>query len=101
MRIPFIEREENVYNGTISKGEYNGPGTLYFFRDHMYVYYNGTWEKYESGAREALWEIREGKAYFGAGFAFEMEGLPQRNGILQDYQGGKRQLSHFRPNAIW
>ena len=95
VRIPFIEREENVYNGTISKGEYNGPGTLYFFRDHMYVYYNGTWEKYESGAREALWEIREGKAYFGAGFAFEMEGLPQRNGILQDYQGGEKAVIPF------
>ena len=63
--------------------------------DKRQVYYNGTWEKYESGAREALWEIREGKAYFGAGFAFEMEGLPQRNGILQDYQGGEKAVIPF------
>ena len=88
VRIPFMEHVENVYNGRVRRGDYQGPGTLYFFGSHVYLYYNGTWEKYDGNAEDIQYEIINGEAFFKAGFSFVMEGLPIEDGIIQNYEGG-------------
>lgn len=93
IELPFIETEENVYNGTLEKGEYTGPATLYFFKEKVYLYYNGIWENY--AAEQAGWTIEDGTAVFSDGFRFTMEGKPHVNGILQDYQGGDPVIGPF------
>mgnify|MGYP002791979132 CR=1 FL=1 len=95
VRIPFVEHEENVYNGTVAFGDYQGPGTLYFFEKNVYLYYNGTWRRYAADSEEMRYELRGGVAYFEAGFRFRMEGLPERDGILQDYRGGEKPVIPF------
>jgi hypothetical protein len=87
VRVPFVEHTENVYNGTVTFGDYRGPGTLYYFKEHTYLYYNGLWKKYKSESREASYAIKGGTAYFEAGFTFRQEGSPVKDGILQDYRG--------------
>ena len=86
--VPFIEHEENVYNGTVKAEGYEGPGTLYFFPDNVYLYYNGTWKKMAADSPEARYEMTDGEAVFGAGFSFRMEGRPLEDGVICDYQGG-------------
>ncbi|HJC47736.1 MAG TPA: CocE/NonD family hydrolase [Candidatus Lachnoclostridium pullistercoris] len=89
IRVPFIEHEENVYKGQVETEGYQGPGTLYFFKDHLYLYYNGCWKKMDAGSPEAGYEMENGKAVFGAGFSFTMEGRPAEDGAICDYQGGE------------
>ena len=88
IRVPFLEHEENVYNGQVETENYKGPGTLYFFKDHVYLYYNGCWKKMDTDSLEAQYEMERGKAVFAAGFSFTMEGRPVEDGIICDYQGG-------------
>ena len=57
IEVPFVESEENVYNGKLEKGEYRGPATCYFFKEHTYLYYNGTWEKYHT--EELAWNLED------------------------------------------
>lgn len=90
VRIPFVEHTENTYNGKVTFGEYQGPGTLYFFEKHTYLYYDGRWKKYDSDSEEMKYEVKDGIAHFRAGFAFQLEGRPILDGILQDYQGDNR-----------
>ena len=83
--VPFVEHTENVYNGTVSCGDYEGPGTLYTFEKNWYLYFNGCWKKY---AAEGLsWTMEEGRAKF-ADFTFRQEGEPILDGVIQDYKGG-------------
>ena len=95
IRLPFVEHTENVYNGTVETAGYAGPGTLYFFRDHMYLYYNGTWKRFRSGEEAASYEMKGDKAFFRGGFTFKQEGFPIKDGILQDYQGGEPEEGLF------
>lgn len=88
IQVPFIEHEENVYNGTVKTEDYEGPGTLYFFEKNVYLYCNGMWKKMEAGSPEAQYEMENGKAVFAAGFTFTMEGKPVEDGIICDYKGG-------------
>ncbi len=90
IRVPFIEHEENVYNGTVETEDYEGPGTLYFFEKNIYLYYNGFWKKMAADSNEAGYELENGKAVFAAGFTFTMEGKPVEDGIICDYQGGDK-----------
>lgn len=93
IEVPFVESEENVYNGKLEKGEYRGPATCYFFKEHTYLYYNGTWEKYHT--EELAWNLEDGVAVFEQGFRFIWEGRAQVNGILQDYQGTEKPIAPF------
>ena len=87
--IPFVEHEENVYNGWVTTETDQGPGTLYFFPDHVYLYYQGGWRKWDSGSPEADYQVEGMEAVFEqAGFRFRLEGAPIRDGIIQEYQGG-------------
>lgn len=88
IRVPFIEHEENVYNGTVKTEDYEGPGTLYFFRDHVYLYGNGQWKKMGADSPEAQYEMKDGTAVFAGGFSFTMEGKPKEDGVVCDYAGG-------------
>ncbi len=88
--VPFVEHEENVYNGTVTTESYTGPGTLYFFEKHVYLYANGTWRKLAVADGEADYTVKGYDAVFSrAGFTFRMEGKPVRDGILQHYEGGQ------------
>lgn len=93
IEIPFVEATENVYNGTLEKGDYCGPATLYFFKENTYVYYNGVWENYPTDA--LAWNLENGTAVFAQGFRFTWEGKIHVNGILQDYQGGDKPVGPF------
>ncbi len=86
--VPFVEHEENVYNGTVRTADYEGPGTLYFFDQHVYLYYNGTWKRYDADAPELACEMKNGEAVYAGGFTFRLEGRPLEDGFIQDYQGG-------------
>lgn len=90
VRIPFIEHTENVYNGIVEMGEYEGPGSLYFFKEHTYLYCDGIWHKFRSDSSEMEYEMKDGAACFKAGFRFRQEGYPVMDGILQDYRGGDK-----------
>lgn len=92
VQVPFIEHVENVYNGTVEKEGCTGPGTLYFFEKNCYLYFDGAWEKYAADSEQMHYEMRDGKACFEAGFTFRMEGMPKKDGIIQDYQGGEPQV---------
>lgn len=90
IRVPFVEHTENVYNGWVSKGDYQGPGTLYFFKKHTYLYCDGRWYRYDSDSEEMQYDMKGETAVFGAGFKFRMEGYPVMDGIIQNYQGGSK-----------
>lgn len=91
--VPFIEHQENVYNGTVRRSGYEGPGTLYFFEKKVYLYFNGTWEKYQADSRDMKYEMKNGEAVFQAGFTFRMEGKAKEDGIIQDYQGNDQVIT--------
>ncbi len=88
--VPFVEHTENVYNGTVSFGDYEGPGTLYTFEKNWYLYFNGCWKKY--AAKDLTWTVEAGIAKF-ADFTFHQEGDPIKDGVIQDYKGGDRPQS--------
>lgn len=90
VKIPFVEHCENVYNGNLQWEGYCGPATLYFFKNHTYIYYNGFWKKFDADAPEMRYVTKEGTACFAAGFRFTMEGGFIKDGIVQDYQGGEK-----------
>lgn len=95
IRIPFVEHTENVYNGTVELDGETGPGTLYFFNKHTYLYANGMWHRYESNGPEMKYTMEAGKAVFAAGFTFHLEGNPKMDGILQHYEGGDKETVPF------
>ncbi len=91
--MPFIEHTENTYNGTVTWGEKNGPATLYFFKKHTYLYFDGVWKKFDSDSLS--YEIVDGAAVFNAGFRFVHEGSPFFDGILQNYRGKDPVIAPF------
>lgn len=95
VRLPLVEHTENVYNGTVTFGNYIGPGTLYYFKNHTYLYYNGLWKKYASESKEISYTMKQDTAFFGAGFSFRLEGYPIKDGIMQNYRGGTPACSLF------
>lgn len=91
--IPFLEHEENVYHGNVTTTDYDGPGTLYFFQNHTYLYYDGIWKKMVSDSPETGYYVKDYDAVFpNAGFTFRMEGNPVKNGIIRNYTGGDKTL---------
>ncbi|WP_434310654.1 CocE/NonD family hydrolase [Hominifimenecus sp. rT4P-3] len=98
--VPFLEHEENGYNGHVTTTEGEGPGTLYFFKKNVYLYYNGAWRRMSVESGEADYYLQGYDAIFpSAGFTFRVEGAPIKDGILQDYQGGEstcQPLAAFR-----
>ncbi len=93
--LPFIEHEDNVYNGTVETANYEGPGTLYMFEEKMYLNYRGVWDSWDRNSSDAEYEVSEGKAHFNAGFVFAPEGDPLKDGIVQNYQGGIEMTQPF------
>ncbi len=93
VNIPFVEHTENTYNGTVAWGDKKGPGTLYIFEKHTYLYFDGVWKKFDSDALS--YEIKDGAAVYNAGFSFIHEGIPIFDGILQDYKGTEKAIAPF------
>lgn len=88
IRLPFVEHEENVFHGTVTRDGESAPGSLYFFKNNTYLYTGGRWHKYAAGSDEMRYTVEDGEAVFAAGFRFRLEGAPTRDGILREYQGG-------------
>ncbi len=91
--VPFVEHINNVYNGRFESSTYSGPGTMYFFDRNIYAYKNGSWDKLPADSNSAEYTIIDGVACFeNAGFTFVHEGLPLKDGIMQEYEGGDEQI---------
>lgn len=95
VKLPFVEHTENVYNGIVELEGETGPGTLYFFEKHTYLYANGMWHCYDSNSPEMQYTMEQSKAVFAAGFTFRLEGYPKLDGILQHYEGGDKEIVPF------
>ncbi len=94
--LPFVEHTENVYNGSVSIGSYEGPATLYMFRDKMFLNFGGVWKSWDMESTDAEYELAGRSAVFkNAGFAFTPEGDPLKNGAAQNYQGGSKTTQPF------
>lgn len=91
--MPFVEHTENTYNGSVEWNGVSGPGTLYFFKNNTYLYFDGIWRKFPSD--QLTWKIEDGAAVFSAGFRFIHEGTPVCDGILQHYEGKQKAIAPF------
>ena len=97
--LPIVENVSNTFNGTVTyaDGSYEGPGTMYLFDEHWYLYANGVWEKLSVADGENAYTVRNGAAVFEkAGFTFLPEGSKViKNGIAQNYKGGEVHVQPF------
>lgn len=94
--LPFVEHVENVFNGTATIGSYEGPATLYIFKQKFYLNYNGVWKSWNMDSPEADYEVIKGIAVFkNAGFTFRPEGVPIKDGIAQNYKGDLKMTQPF------
>ncbi len=94
--LPFVEHTENVYNGSVSIGSYNGPATLYMFRERMYLNFGGAWKSWDMNGPGTEYEIAGRSAVFkNAGFVFTPEGNPLKDGEAQNYRGGLETTQPF------
>ena len=93
--LPFVEHEENGYNGSVTYGDYTGPASLYMFEENMYLNYGSNWDNWKMDSEDAVYTVVDGKAVFNAGFTFAAEGRPFKDGIVQEYKGGDSMTQPF------